>query len=279
MNTWKELKAKQKIYNYTRKVLAGILVFGNFKGVKMKTALITGASGAIGRETVKAFVRKGYFVTAQYNCDCLGILSLKEELEKEGFLGCVNPVKADFSKKGEAERLIAEHLKTFKRVDVLVNNAGVDLYKLAQDTQDDEWDKLFDINVKASYVLTREALKGMIEQKGGKILFVSSIWGVAGGSLESCYSATKSALIGYAKALAKEVGPSNINVNCICPGVIRSPMNDGYTEEEMADIISKTPLCRIGEPSEIAEIIYFLCSEKASFITGQAITCDGGFIL
>ncbi len=245
----------------------------------MKTALITGASGAIGRETVKTFIKNGYFVTAQYNSDYSGILSLKEELEKEGFIGYLNPVKADFSKKGEADNLIKEHINAFKKVDVLVNNAGVDLYKMAQDTTEDEWDTLFDINVKASYILTREALKSMIERKSGKILFVSSIWGVAGGSLECCYSATKSALIGYAKALAKEVGPSNINVNCICPGVIRSPMNEGYTDEEMRDIISRTPLGRIGEPSEIAEIIYFLCSEKASFITGQAITCDGGFIL
>ncbi len=245
----------------------------------MKTALITGASGAIGRETVKTFIKNGYFVTATYNSDYASIERLIEELDREGFSGYLNPIKADFSKKGEAENLIREHLKVFKKVDVLVNNAGIDLYKMAQETLEEEWDKLFDVNVKACYVLTREALKGMIERKEGKILFVSSIWGVSGGSLESCYSATKAALIGYAKALAKEVGPSNINVNCICPGVIDTPMNEGYTEEEMADIISRTPLGRIGKPSEIAEIIYFLCSEKASFITGEVLTCDGGFIL
>ena len=119
----------------------------------------------------------------------------------------------------------------------------------------------------------------MIERKFGKILFVSSIWGKAGGSLESVYSASKSAMIGYVKALAKEVGPSSINVNCVCPGVIRSKMNEGYTESEMQELIDRTPLCRIGEPNEIAEIIYFLCSEKASFITGQTLTVDGGFIL
>ena len=245
----------------------------------MKTALITGASGAIGRETVKAFVRKGFFVTAQYNSGYSSISSLKEELEKEGYIGYINPIKADFSIKGETERVISAHLKNFKHIDVLVNNAGVDLYMQAQDTTEEDWNRLFDINVKACHLLTKDALKNMIERKSGKILFVSSIWGVAGGSLESCYSATKSALIGYSKALAKEVGPSNINVNCICPGVIRSPMNDGYTEDEMKDIISRIPLGRIGEPKEIAEIIYFLCSDSANYITGQTITCDGGFIL
>ncbi len=245
----------------------------------MKTALITGASGAIGRETVKTFIKKGFFVTAQYNLDYSSIQSLKEELEKDGYAGYLNAVKADFSKKGEADNLIKAHLGSFNHIDVLVNNAGVDLYKQVQDTNEEDWDRLFDINVKSCHLLTKEAIKSMIERKSGKILFVSSIWGVAGGSLESCYSATKSALIGYAKALAKEVGPSNVNVNCICPGVIRSPMNDGYTEEEMQDIISRIPLGRIGDPKEIAEIIYFLCSDSANYITGQAITCDGGFIL
>lgn len=245
----------------------------------MKTALITGASGAIGRETVKTFIKQGYYVTAQYNSDEKSINLLREELEKEGFSNFLNAVKADFSKKGEAERVYAEHKKCFPSIDVLVSNAGVDLYKTADETTEDEWDTLFNVNVKASFLLTKEALKDMISKKSGKILFVSSIWGVSGGSYESCYSATKSALIGYAKALAKEVGPSNINVNCICPGVVKSPMNDGYTEEEMQDIINRTPLNRIATPSEIAEIIYFLCSEKASFITGQALVCDGGFIL
>ena len=245
----------------------------------MKTALITGASGAIGRETVKSFIKRGFFVTAQYNSDYSSIQSLQKELEDEGYIGYLNPVKADFSQKGEAEKLINAHFASFKHIDVLVNNAGVDLYLQAQDTTEDDWDRLFDINVKACHLLTKNALNDMIERKFGKILFVSSIWGVAGGSLESCYSATKSALIGYAKALAKEVGPSNINVNCICPGVIRSPMNDGYTDEEMRDIVSRIPLGRIGEPKEIAEIIYFLCSDSANYITGQTITCDGGFIL
>ena len=245
----------------------------------MKTALITGASGAIGRETVKAFVKKGFFVTAQYNSGYSSIQKLKSALEEEGYIGYINLVKADFSVKGEVGKVISSHLENFKHIDVLVNNAGVDLYMQVQDTSEEEWDRLFDINVKACHLLTKEALKNMIERKSGKVLFVSSIWGVVGGSLESCYSATKSALIGYSKALAKEVGPSNINVNCICPGLVRSPMNDGYTKEEMRDIISRIPLGRIAEPEEIAEIIYFLCSDCANYITGQTITCDGGFIL
>ena len=245
----------------------------------MKTALITGASGAIGSETVKTFIRNGYFVTAQYNKGEDGINKLIKELEEENLSGFINPVKADFSEIGQAEELYNKHEKAFKHIDVLVNNAGIDLYKQAQDTTEKEWDEVFDVNLKAPFILTKKALNKMIERKFGKILFVSSIWGKAGGSLESVYSASKSAMIGYVKALAKEVGPSSINVNCVCPGVIRSKMNEGYTESEMQDLIDRTPLCRIGEPKEIAEIIYFLCSEKASFITGQTLTVDGGFIL
>ena len=119
----------------------------------------------------------------------------------------------------------------------------------------------------------------MIDRKSGKIVNVSSIWGKDGASMESCYSASKSALIGFTKALAKEVGPSGINVNCVCPGVIDTKMNARFSKEEMQDLINETPLLRLGKASEIAELIYFLSSEKANFITGQIITADGGFTL
>ncbi len=245
----------------------------------MKTAIITGASSGIGYQTVKTFIENEYFVTAQYNKNQAGMDSLVAEVTAMGKKDYILPVKVDFALEKEVEKVYRTHITNFKHIDALVNNAGVDLYCQAQFTENSAWDKTFDINVKAPFILTKLALNDMVERKNGKVVFVSSIWGVAGGSLESAYSASKSALIGYTKALAKEMGLSNINVNCVCPGVIDTPMNAGYTKEEIADIIDRTPLARIGKPSEVAQLIYFLCSEQSSFITGQSIVIDGGFIL
>lgn len=245
----------------------------------MKTAIITGSSGAIGIEVLKTFVENGYYVTAQYNKNRASIDALILQLEKEGIKDRINVVQADFLDISQVERLYNEHIKVFKTVDVLINNAGVDFYSLAQDVCCEDYDRVVNINERAPIMLSALVLKNMIEQKFGKVLFVSSIWGASGGSFESLYSASKSSLIGYTKALAKEVGPSNINVNCICPGVIESPMNEGYSQEEMQDIIDRTPISRIGKPQDVAELLLFLASERASFITGQTITIDGGFTL
>ena len=168
-------------------------------------------------------------------------------------------------------------LKSFKSIDVLVNNAGVSLTKLITDTTLIEWDKVFDVNVKSAYLITNKVLKGMISKQYGKIINVSSMWGLVGSSMEVCYSASKASLIGFTKALAKEVGPSNINVNCVCPGVIDTPMNAHLTQEDLSDIASETPLNRIGTPEEVADLVYFLGSEQSKFITGQVNSCDGGF--
>ncbi|MBQ7339619.1 MAG: SDR family oxidoreductase [Clostridia bacterium] len=245
----------------------------------MKTALITGASGAIGLEMVKIFARNGYFITAQYNKKGENLFNLIEELKKENIENQIMPVKADFSVSQSIENLYFEHIKTYSHVDVLINNAGVDFYAQVQDLKECDYQRVFDINVKAPMLLTSLCAKNMVERKSGKIIFISSIWGVNGGSYESLYSASKSSLIAYSKALAKELGPSNINVNCICPGVIKSPMNDGYTEEEIQDLIDRTPLGKIGSPSDVGELALFLSSEKSNFITGQSIVIDGGFIL
>ena len=155
----------------------------------------------------------------------------------------------------------------------------ISLIKLFDETTDEEWDNVFNVNVKSAYILTKFSLKSMIARKSGKIINVSSIWGKDGASMECCYSASKSALIGLTKALAKEVGPSNINVNCVCPGVIDTKMNARFSKDEMQDLVNETPLLRLGTANEIAKLIYFLSSNEASFITGQIITADGGFTL
>ncbi len=240
----------------------------------MKIALISGVSGGIGKATAEKFIQNGYFVIGQYNTDQR---TCQELLEKypENFFG----IKADLSDEGQILGMLQTLDKSFKHIDVVVNNAGVSLVKLITETQSYEWDKLFNVNVKATYLITNHALKSMIERKKGKIVNISSMWGVVGSSMEVAYSASKSALIGYTKALAKEVGPSGITVNCVCPGVINTKMNAWLSREEVDEIKEQTPLGRIGTPNEVAELIYFLSSDNADFITGQVITIDGGYIL
>lgn len=251
----------------------------NFYRDIMKTALITGASGKIGSETVKKFLLDGYFVIGQYNHGENEIKTLKSSLEKDGLDQMFFPIKCDLAVKQEVDNLIETIKKSFKYIHSLVNNAGVDLYKLLTETTEEEWDYLFNVNVKSAFLLTKAFLPSMIERKAGKIVFVSSIWGQVGGSMESVYSATKGAMISFCKALAKEVGLSNINVNCVCPGVIDTPMNDRFTIEEKEQLCRDCALGRMGKPEEVASLIGFLCSDQADYITGQSITIDGGFTL
>lgn len=245
----------------------------------MKVALITGVSGGLGKSVAKKFIDEGYFVVGSFNSGEKRISEFISELEKENKQDYFFPIKADFNSAESVTALYNIATKSFKHFDVLVNCAGVDLYKTFTDTTEKEWDNVFNVNVKSAFILTKEVLKGMIERKSGKIIFISSIWGNSGASMESVYSASKSALIGLTKSLAKEEAESGITVNCVCPGVIDTKMNDMFTESEKADLIEKTPLHRFGKPNEVAELVYFLASESADFITGEVITLDGGFTL
>ncbi len=243
----------------------------------MKVALITGASGGIGKAIAQKFIDNGYFVVGQYNSGKNSIDEFTEQLKEQGKSDYFFAVKADLSNTQDINDMMDNVLNSFKSIDVLVNNAGVSLTKLITDTTLDDWNKVFDVNVKSAYLITNRVLKGMISKKFGKIVNVSSMWGLVGSSMEVCYSASKASLIGFTKALAKEVGPSNINVNCVCPGVIDTPMNARLTKEDLTDLASETPLNRIGKPEEVADLVYFLASENSKFITGQVISCDGGF--
>ena len=241
----------------------------------MKTVLITGASGGIGLETVKLFLKKGYHVIAQYNKNKQAL----EDLKNESSSYVLSIYKADFSNPNEIKEMFSSITKTVKHFDVLVNNAGIDLYKMITDTTIEEWDKIFNVNVKATFLLTNLVLPFMLERKQGKIVNVSSVFGLYGASMEVAYSATKSAIIGYTKSLAKEVAPSNVYVNCVCPGAIDTEMNARFTKEEMDDIKNQTPLLRLGTPKDVANLIYFLSSEESDFITGECIKTDGGWTL
>ncbi len=243
----------------------------------MKKVLLTGASGGIGIATARKFLQEGYFVIAQYNENLKPLEELMEESKE--FRDYLFPVKADLSCDDGVYVLSNAVKNSFKGVDAIVLNAGVGLYELLTDTRDQDIDKILKINLSSPIKIARELLPYMISKKQGKIAIVSSIWGISGACMETVYSATKAGLIGFTKALAKEVGDSGIVVNCVCPGVIDTPMNARFSEQEKLDLINGTPLKRLGKPQDIAELIYFLTSEKASFITGQVVTSDGGFIL
>ena len=244
----------------------------------MKTALITGASGGIGIKTAELFLKNGYNVIAQYNRNVGPLENLKNSVG-ENLAGNIFPVKCNFADSSEVYNMTKDIGRRFTDIDVLINNAGTDLIKLITRTSEKEWDEIFDVNIKAAFILTSFALEKMIDKKRGKIVNVSSVWGKSGASCEAAYSASKAALIGFTKAVAKEAAPSNINVNCVCPGVIDTKMNDCFSETEKKDIIASTPLGRMGRPEEIAKLIFYLCSDDADFITGEVITADGGFIL
>ena len=245
----------------------------------MKTALRTGAGGGIGLKVVEKFSQEGYFVIGQYNTNAQSIERLRIQLNKKGLSDYFHAVKCDFTNIEEIDLIMDQVLKSFKHIDVLVNNAGTGCYKLITETDKNDWDKVFNVNLKSAFIITNRVLEQMISRKSGKIVNVSSIWGISGASMEVAYSASKAGLIGYTKALSKEVAPSNINVNCVCPGVIDTPINSRFSAEDLNELAEQTPLGRIGKPEEIAELIYFLASEKSDFITGQVITCDGGFTL
>ncbi|MGN0665657.1 MAG: elongation factor P 5-aminopentanone reductase [Huintestinicola sp.] len=242
-----------------------------------KTVLITGASRGIGRETAKLFAAEGYRVAANYSRSEEAALSLKNEICGKG--GICEIFRADISHSGQVSRMFAEIGSIFGGTDILICNAGIAEQALFTDITEDMWDRMFGVNVKGTYLCCREALPHMIHNKSGRIITVSSMWGISGASCEVHYSASKAAVIGLTKALAKEVGLSGITVNCIAPGVISTEMNAHLDEDTMNALAEETPLNRLGTPYDVASAVLFLASEKASFITGQVLSVDGGFIV
>ncbi len=242
-----------------------------------KTVVVTGGAKGIGAATSTLFAINGYNVVINYNTSEACALDLMNKLNNEGYN--VSIFKADISKKDEAEKLMEHTLSTFGSVDILINNAGIAQQKLFTDITNEDWNKMISVDLTGTYNCCKAVVPYFVLQKSGSIVNVSSVWGIVGASCEVHYSAAKAGIIGLTKALAKELGPSNIRVNCIAPGVIDTDMNSNHSTQTIESLCFDTPLCRIGNPQEVAEAILFLASEKASFITGQILSVDGGFAI
>ena len=242
-----------------------------------KVVLITGASRGIGAELAKRFAENGYSVVIDYNESEKKAFEVLEEITSKG--GEAVAVKADMRVPSEVENLFNTAIKTFGHIDVLINNAAVALGKLLIDTTLEDFENVFNTNIRGYFLMTKQAIPHFLARGGGKIINISSVWGQTGGALETVYSASKGAIIAFTKAVAKEYALSNITVNTISPGVIDTDMIRIYSDEEIDALRQMIPMEKIAHPVEIANMALFLASDKANYITGQVLAVNGGFYI
>lgn len=242
-----------------------------------KTVLVTGGAKGIGKAMTEVFTEEGYNVLINYNKseECAEILY--KCLKEKGL--SVEKYKADVTDREQVKEMVKYCINKFGKIDILINNAGIAQDKLFTEITDDDWDNMINTNLKSVYYCSQEVLKTMISDKKGKIINISSIWGIVGASCEVHYSVSKAGVIGLTKSLAKELGPSNIQVNCIAPGVIETDMLCDCTEDTLSELRDSTPLMRLGSARDIANCALFLASDHSDFITGQVISPNGGFIV
>ena len=238
----------------------------------MKTLLVTGGSRGIGAAIVRLFSSSGYKVAFTYKNSETEAKNLAEEC---GAL----PICADSASEDDIRRAVIEAQSKLGEIDCLINNAAISSFSLFTDISLEDWNKMIGINLTAPFLYSREVLRSMISRKCGRIINISSVWGLVGSSCEVHYSTCKAGLIGMTKALAKEVGPSGITVNAIAPGVINTEMNRALSDEDLSALKEETPLMRIGEAEEVASLALYLASDKASFITGEVLNISGGFVI
>lgn len=242
----------------------------------MKTVLITGASRGIGEAIARKFAKNGYNVVINYHKSQQKAENLAGELCRYGIRAVA--IRADVGDSVQARLLVKQSLEIFGKIDVLVNNAGVELTKLLIDCKTSEIEDVILTNLMGTIYTTKEVLSSMMSNMNGKIINISSMWGTAGGSMESVYSASKGGIVAFTKAIAKEVGLCGINVNCVCPGVILTDMTKHITIEDMKNLEAQTAIGRIGQPQDVAGLVYFLASSDANYITGSVIGVDGGIV-
>ena len=242
-----------------------------------KVIIVTGGSRGIGASTVKLLAKDDNKIILNYNKSEEAAKRIQKELENENIK--IDIIKADVSKKADVLAMISYVIEKYHRIDVLINNAGISQERLFTDINDEEWNEIIDVNLNSVYYCTKAVIPYMIQRKSGCIINISSIWGMVGGSYEVHYSTSKAAIIGMTKALAKELVPSNIQVNCIAPGVIQTDMLNDIDEEIIEGLREETPLMRLGTVDDIANCALFLASDKSDFITGQVISSNGGFVI
>lgn len=237
--------------------------------------IVTGASKGIGRNIAKNLAIKGYQVIANYNKSEKEILNLKQELLEENIN--IDIFRADVSKREEVEKLVSYTIEKYKKIDVLINNAGISQIKEFTQITDDDWNNMININLNSVFYMTQNVCKNMIRNKKGCIINISSIWGITGASCEVHYSVSKAGIDAMTKALAKELGPSNIRINSIAPGIIDTDMNKSLTQEEIKKIEEEIPLEKIGKTIDIEKCVEWLIEDK--YTTGQVISINGGWII
>ncbi len=238
----------------------------------MKTVLITGGSRGIGRAMVELFATNGYSVAFTYKNSEIQAKSLAEST---GALA----IRADSALEADVNRAVKTAVEAYGKIDCLINNAGISSFSLFTDLSLDQWNEMLSVNLTGAFLYSREVIPGMVSRKQGRIINISSMWGIVGSSCEVHYSTVKAGLIGMTKALAKELGPSGITVNAIAPGMIDTEMNSLLSAEDVEAIKEETPLMKIGQPLDVANAALFLASDAASFITGEVMNLSGGFIM
>ncbi len=242
-----------------------------------KTVLITGASKGIGATMAIRFAEKGYNVVMNYNNSVQSAILLQKSLKESGY--SVIAFKANVKNRLDVELMVKETLYRFGSIDILINNAGVANQSLFTDISEQDWNDIIGVNLTGVFNCCQAVLPHMISQKSGSILNISSMWGEVGASCEVAYSAAKAGVIGLTKALAKEVGPSGITVNCITPGLIDTAMNQNLPIDDVSAMINDTPMGRIGTTNDVASAALYLTSDEATYITGQILGVNGGFVI
>lgn len=245
------------------------------KSIVNKVVVVTGGSRGIGAKIVKTLANENYKVILNYNNSKEQAEKIQQELLEQGKE--IEIIKADVSKREETEKLIQFAINKFNKIDVLINNAGISQEGLFTDVTEEEWKKIINTNLNSVFYCNQQALKYMIPEQQGCIINISSIWGETGASCEVAYSTTKAAINGMTKALAKEVGPSNIRVNAIAPGIIDTDMNRNLTNEELEQIKEQIPLNKIGKALDIAKCVKWLIEDE--YTTGQIISINGGWYI
>ena len=242
-----------------------------------KVVLVTGGSRGIGKEVAKVYAENGYDVVINYVSDKTDVEGIRKEFQDMG-VKCLM-IKADVSNEADVNNMVEKVISEFEKIDVLVNNAGITKDTLLMRMSEEDFDKVIEINLKGTYLVTKAVTKYMMKKRQGNIINLASVVGVVGNSGQCNYSASKAGIIGFTKSVAKELASRNIRANAVAPGFIETDMTNVLKDEIKENINAQIPLKRMGTAREVAEVIYFLGSEKSSYITGQVINIDGGMVM